>query len=194
MKDILKKEFGSKLEDRKIYYYMESNKIKVEEVIKDYSNYIYKIIRNFNLNLSTEDAEEVVLDVFLALWKNTERLDINQSMTAYIGGITKNLIKYKFRGLQISDNIDDYQEKISDFENVEEIIIENQRQKIILEELNKFKKEDKAVFVEYYYENSSIKDIGEKLKMSESKVKSKLFRVRKKLSKSLKEMGYGYEE
>ena len=173
---------------------MESNKIKVEEVIKDYSNYIYKIIRNFNLNLSTEDAEEVVLDVFLALWKNTERLDINQSMTAYIGGITKNLIKYKFRGLQISDNIEDYQEKISDFENVEEIIIENQRQKIILEELNKFKKEDKAVFVEYYYENSSIKDIGEKLKMSESKVKSKLFRVRKKLSKSLKEMGYGYEE
>ena len=173
---------------------MESNKIKVEEVIKDYSNYIYTIIRNFNLNLSTEDAEEVVLDVFLALWKNTERLDINQSMTAYIAGITKNLIKYKFRGLKISDNIDDYQEKISDFENVEEIIIENQRQKIILEELNKFKKEDKAVFVEYYYENSSIKDIGEKLKMSESKVKSKLFRVRKKLSKSLKEMGYGYEE
>lgn len=182
------------MEDRKIYYYMESNKIKVEEVIKDYSNYIYTIIRNFNLNLSTEDAEEVVLDVFLALWKNTERLDINQSMTAYIAGITKNLIKYKFRGLKISDNIDDYQEKISDFENVEEIIIENQRQKIILEELNKFKKEDKAVFVEYYYENSSIKDIGEKLKMSESKVKSKLFRVRKKLSKSLKEMGYGYEE
>ena len=173
---------------------MESNKIKVEEVIKDYSNYIYTIIRNFNLNLSTEDAEEVVLDVFLALWKNTERLDINQSMTAYIGGITKNLIKYKFRGLKISDNIEDYQEKISDFENVEEIIIENQRQKIILEELNKFKKEDKAVFIEYYYENSSIKDIGEKLKMSESKVKSKLFRVRKKLSKSLKEMGYGYEE
>ena len=182
------------MEDRKIYYYMENNKIKVEEVIKDYTNYIYAIIRNFNLNLSTEDAEEVVLDVFLALWKNTERLDINQSMTAYIGGITKNLIKYKFRGLKISDNIDDYQEKISNFENVEEIIIENQRQKIILEELNKFKKEDKAVFIEYYYENSSIEDIGEKLKMSESKVKSKLFRVRKKLSKSLKEMGYGYEE
>ena len=182
------------MEDRKIYSYIENNKLKVEEVIKDYTNYVYAIIRNFNLNLSDEDAEEVILDVFLALWKNTEKLDINKSMTAYIGGITKNLIKYKFRGLMLSVNIEDFEEKISDFGNVEDVFLQNQRQKIILEELGRFKKEDKAVFIEYYYDNNSIKDIAKNFKMSESKVKSKLFRVRKKLCKTLKERGYGYDE
>lgn len=182
------------MEDRKIYSYIENNRLKVKEVIKDYTNYIYAIIKNFNLNLPAEDAEEVVLDVFLALWKNTEKLDINKSMTAYIGGITKNLIKYKFRGLKLNANINDFEEKIFDLGNVEDVFLQNQRQKIILEELGKQKKEDKAVFIEYYYDNKSIKDIAKNLKMSESKVKSKLFRVRKKLCNALKERGYGYDE
>lgn len=182
------------MEDKKIYNYMENNKIKVEEVIRDYTNYVYAIIRNYNLNLFAEDEEEVALDVFLVLWKNTEKLDINKSMTAYIGGITKNLIKYKFRGIKLNVNIEDFEEKISSFENIEQKLMQKQRQKIILEELNNFKKEDKAVFIEYYYDNNSIKDIAKDFKMSESKVKSKLFRVRKKLCKALKERGYGYEE
>ena len=182
------------MKDRKIYSYIENNKLNIEEIMKDYTNYIYTIIRNFNLNLSQEDSEEVVLDVFMVLWKNKEKLDINRSMSAYIGGITKNLIKYKFRQIKDTNNIEDFELKLTDSINIESILIQKQKQKIILDELEKIKKEDKDVFIEYYYDNCSIKEISKKLNMSESKVKSKLFRVRKKLSKVLKERGYSSDE
>ena len=38
-----------------------------------------------------------MLDVFLTLWKNQGKLDREKSMSAYIGGITKNLMKYKYK-------------------------------------------------------------------------------------------------
>ena len=117
------------MKDRKIYSYIENNKLNIEEIMKDYTNYIYTIIRNFNLNLSKEDSEEVVLDVFMVLWKNKEKLDINRSMSAYIGGITKNLIKYKFRQIKDTNNIEDFEEKLADFTNIETILIQNQKQK-----------------------------------------------------------------
>ena len=57
----------------------------------------------------------------------------------------------------------------------------------------KFKKKIE-VFVEYYYDERSIKEISKIFNMSESKIKSKLFRVRKKLNKVLKKRGYSSNE
>ena len=56
------------------------------------------------------------------------------------------------------------------------------------------KAEDREVFIEYYYDEKSIKDISKIFNMSESKVKSKLFRTRKRLGKALKKRGYGANE
>lgn len=91
MKDIFEKEFRSKLkvENEKIYTYIENNKLQMEKIMETYNNYISTIIRNSHINLSNEDVEEVILDVFLTLWKNQNKLDINKSMSAYISGITK---------------------------------------------------------------------------------------------------------
>ena len=86
-----------KVEDNKIYHYIENGNLQIKKIIGDYSNYINTIIRNSYINLSCEDTEEVVLDVFLTIWKNQEKLDISKSMSAYISGITKNLVKYKYR-------------------------------------------------------------------------------------------------
>ena len=95
MKDIFEKEFRSKLkvENEKIYTYIENNKLQMEKIMETYNNYISTIIRNSHINLSNEDVEEVILDVFLTLWKNQNKLDINKSMSAYISGITKNYIR-----------------------------------------------------------------------------------------------------
>ena len=95
MKDIFEKEFRSKLkvENEKIYTYIENNKLQMEKIMETYNNYISTIIRNSHINLSNEDVEKVILDVFLTLWKNQNKLDINKSMSAYISGITKNYIR-----------------------------------------------------------------------------------------------------
>lgn len=196
MKDIFEKEFRSKLkvENEKIYTYIENNKLQMEKIMETYNNYISTIIRNSHIILSNEDVEEVILDVFLTLWKNQNKLDINKSMSAYISGITKNLIKYKYRQCKITPNIEEYEEKLIDNSNIEITLLQNEKQKIISEELEKIKQEDKEIFIEYYYDDKNIKEISKKFNMTESKVKSKLFRVRKRLNKILKKRGYSSNE
>ncbi|MCI9063674.1 MAG: sigma-70 family RNA polymerase sigma factor, partial [Clostridia bacterium] len=141
-----------------------------------------------------EKVEEITLDVFLTLWKNTSKLDTNSIMSAYIAGITKNLIKLKYRKIKFLDNIDDYEDKIVDLSNIEMVLSNNEKYMIIMEELRNLKSEDKEVFISYYNNEIKIKDLSKIYNMSESKIKSKLYRVRKKLNKKLKERGYGINE
>lgn len=173
---------------------MAQDKLLMKEIMEDYTNYVYTIIRNFSISLSKEDIEEVVLDVFLTLWKNQDKLDVDKSMSAYISGITKNLIKYKYRQTKVMANIEDYEEYLIDFTNIEFILTQNEKEKIISNELDMLKKEDREIFIEYYYTGKNIKEISRKYHMRDSKVKSKLFRVRKRLNKVLSKRGYGSNE
>lgn len=59
-------------------------------------------------------------------------------------------------------------------------------------ELEKLKDIDKQIFIEYYYKDKSIKKISTLFNMSETKIKSKLFRIRKRIKKSLKGRGYDF--
>ncbi len=182
------------VKNRKIYTYIDDNNLKIEEIMQDYTNYIYTIIRNFNINLSDEDNEEIVLDVFLTLWRNQTKLDINKNMSSYIGGITKNLIKYKCRQNKLVLNIDDFDEKLLDLNNIELFLIQDEKKQIIASELEKVKREEKQVFIMYYYDNKSVNIISKQLNISNSKVKIILFRTRRKIRKALKERGYGCDE
>lgn len=54
--------------------------------------YIFMIIKNSGCVFDNEDIEEIASDVFLAIWKNKEKLDINKEIAPYIAGTTKKLI------------------------------------------------------------------------------------------------------
>lgn len=127
-------------------------KLDLEKIIQDYSGYVYTIVRNSYSVLSKEDIDEVSLDVFMTLWKNTEKLDVTRSMSAYIAGITKNLIKYKKRQNKFQvQNIDNFDEEMIELENVELVVMQNEREKMISSELDLLKSIDKEIFIEYYY-------------------------------------------
>lgn len=180
-----------KLETRnkKISNYIYNNELKLEDVINDFYNYVNTIIINSNMLISNEDKEEIIFDVFFAVWKNLKKLDINKNMDVYISGITKNLIKRKYRDLKINYNIDDYEENLISSSNIELYLIENERRKFIIDKIKKFKKIDEEIFLQYYYEEKSIKEIAEFHNISQSRVKTKLFRLRIKLKKLLKNGG-----
>lgn len=79
----------------KIDNYFIDDVLQVEALMNDYTNYILTIIRKFSFNLSEEDIEEIMLDVFLTIWNNQEKLIRDCNMSPYIAGITKNLIRKK---------------------------------------------------------------------------------------------------
>ena len=72
--------------------FYKDNKLEIEKVIEKYTAYTYSIIKTRVTKIRKEDAEEIISDVFLALWNNRNKLDLNKSMSLYISGITKNLI------------------------------------------------------------------------------------------------------
>ena len=153
------------------------------------------IIKNSGYLFSNEDIEEIASDVFLVIWKNKERLDINKEIAPYIAGTTKKLI------LKRKNNIKNNNENIEEYENflygknsdIHIKIEENEKINILTNELTKMKEEDKNIFTYYYYHSKSIKDISSLLKISQIIVKSRLSRIRKKLKNELEKRGYGYE-
>ena len=166
--------------------------LELEELINKYSNYIYTTITNTsNGNLLEEDIEEIVADTFFILWRNRENINTNGDVRFYLAGISKNLVRQKFRKLKIDYNIDDYEgfliDNMEDYEKREKEIIINRQ-------LNKISEIDRKIFIMFYYNSNKIKEIAEQLDISEISVKTKLFRIRKKIKKELERQGYSYGE
>ena len=167
--------------------------LDIENVIKCYNAYIYKILSNTISN--EQDIEEILSDVFIILWKNYKRLDKQDKIKPYLIGITKNLIKKKYREYSIKiDDIEIYEDTIVQNTNIEELVENKEKSRIISNTLNNMKELEKAVFIMFYYNQKKIKEIAKSLNISEAKVKIILHRVRKCIKKKLKERGYDYEK
>ena len=128
--------------------------------------------------------------MFCVLWKNQDKLELDKEMSAYLVGITRNLIGKKYRNISRDSNLYDFEDFLYSTGNIE-LQVENQdKNKIIFDELQKCKKEDREIFMNFYYYSRSIKEIAIILRISESKVKSRLHRIRKRLRKVLEKRGY----
>ena len=177
-----------KIKNDKIYSYIANNKLEIEKIVKEFSNYIYTIIKNNWYNVRNEDAEEIISDVFLTLWNNQYKLDKEKSISSYIAGITKNFIRKKYKPEKY-ENIEDFREELIASDELELYSEVNEKNEVVIQELEKLNKEDQKVFMYYYFEQKSIKEISKILNFSESKVKMKLHRTRKKLKSKLNEIG-----
>lgn len=168
--------------------------MELEKIVNKYTNYLYTTVTNMSyVNLSSEDIEEIISDVFFIFWKNKEKFDTSKKLNLYLAGIAKNLIKSKYRKIHINSNIEDYESILIDNYDISYNYEQIEKARIIEDSLNCMSKEDKDMFVLYYYFSKSIKEISNELNCSEFKIKSKLFRIRKKIRTNLERGGYRYE-
>lgn len=168
--------------------YYKNNEIDMDQIIEDFTPYITTIIKKgTNNKLSFEDKEEIYSDTFFILWKNRNRLNINVSLNSYLAGITKNLIKEKYRKLKIVYDISDFENDVLNSVNM----YENDRELIwdIEQKIKGLKDIDIKIVNLFYYSSVSIKDIAKKLNISELNVKTRLHRIRKKIKKELNNGG-----
>ena len=180
------------MEENTIEKYIKNNILDIEQLIKDYKTYIYTIAKNNSKGfLKNEDIEEIVSDTFLTIWHNKNKIEKNKILKNYISAVTKNLVLKKFREKQSSNlNISLNDENLSSEYNDIEYVYENSLiEKTINEELKNFTKSEYQIFTKYYYFSKSIKEIASEMNISESLVKVKLHRVRKKLKERLKSKG-----
>ena len=174
--------------------FLNNGVLNIEDIVNSYSSYIYAMLKN-SIN-NSEDIEEIISDVFVALWHNYRKLESNAKIKPYLIGITKNLIKKKYRELSndaIMSDISDFDNSVEVLVNVENIAEGSEKSRIIMNALSDLKYEEKQTFIMFYYNSKKVKEIAEVLGISTSKVKTTLHRVRKKLKCELKKGGYSYE-
>lgn len=173
--------------DREIKRYIKNNELDLERIINEYSSYIAIIINNIaSTNLSNEDKEEIISEVFFILWKNKHKLDINKSLSSYIAGITRNLVKEYLRKIKINVDISDYENSLYGYDKIDFLDTNIQEIRHIEKKLENMKEIDKTIFLDFYYSSKSIKDIAKEQKMSEFSVKQRLYRIRNKIKKEVK--------
>lgn len=109
--------------------------------------------------------------------KNINPLD------AYLAGITRNLVKEKFRKLKVHANIDDYENLI--LIDSETCFEERQQIGDIRNKLGKLKEIDIKILSLFYYELKTLKDIAIELNITENNVKQRLHRIKKKVKSNI---------
>lgn len=165
--------------------YVENEQLNIEQVIKDYSGYVYTAIINIAGNLSDEDIEEILSDVFFIFWKKKDTLKKDDKISFYLVGIAKNLIKEKYRKQKDNLNIEDFENNISINDDIYEYYEEKCRIEQIQKIVNNLDDIDKAIFRLFYYNNQKSREISRKLKMNEITIRSRLHRIRKQIKENI---------
>lgn len=137
---------------------------------------LFLIALSFTKN--RDDAEDILQNVFLKLWKNTKRFENEEHMDKWLTAVavneSKNYIKSPFRRKSVPL---EYAENMYTFNDESD----NDLFRVVM----KLKPKESAVIHLFYYEDMSVKDIAKILRVKESAVKTRLSRARVHLKEML---------
>ncbi len=139
-----------------------------------YKNTVYSVIFNYVQN--TEDSADLLQEVFIKLYAGEYNFAGDEHMKAWLIRVSVNLCKNHLRSSKIR-KIVPLEEEIPFFDKKED----NELIKIVFTLPEKYR----IPIHLFYYEEYSIKEIGDILNMPEATVKIRLKRGREKLSKIL---------
>jgi RNA polymerase sigma-70 factor (ECF subfamily) len=167
--------------------FLQRNNSAIIEFQQKYARFLRSIA--YNILKNNEDAEEVVNDTLMKLW---ESIPPNQpdNLAAYAGKIARNNALNRVKKNKMTTTVfEELEECIADNSEVESIVDNAKITEVINKFLEKTHKNERIVFVRRYYGGENIEDIAAYTGYSESKVKSMLFRLRKKLKAELETEG-----
>jgi len=181
------------LKKERLKEYLINGRVNIDQMLEDFYSYLYLIVRNsVSVAITEEDIEEILSDVFVAMWKNSERLPDTTLVKPYLAGIAKNRIKNQYRKTELNNSLEDYEEYLADTTSLEKMTEEREQEQVIQTALKEMKPEEQQIFSLFYYSAKSVREIAQSLEISTSKVKTTLHRMRKKLKRNLEDGGYGY--
>ncbi|MCL2500582.1 MAG: RNA polymerase sigma factor [Defluviitaleaceae bacterium] len=174
--------------------FFERDEAGIEEAKHKYSKRLFMIAKN--ILRSNEDAEECVNDTLLKAW-NSIPPNRPQMLGAYLSKITRNrsLNRWEERnaakrgGGEVTQLLGELGESVPAPNTTEQAYDETQTTAAINIFLAKADKTARILFVLRYFHGESITGISARLKMNENRIKSTLFRLRKKLRSYLEKEG-----
>lgn len=152
--------------------YFSKNKF-LEDTIEKYSNMIYRLAIARTRNV--ENAQDVYQEVFLRLAKKMPQFESEEHKKAWLIRVTINCSKNILNS--------SFERHRADLD--ENLKFDTPEKHEIYYEVLKLPIKYRTVIHLYYYEEYSIKEISQILKVNENTIKSRLARARKELEKTV---------
>ncbi len=163
----------------------------LNEIIKKNKQNVKNIIRLITKEEENEDLEQ---EVYVKVWKNSDRYKEQGSITGWINTIAKNVskdyLKSAYRKRQdITTSDDNILVLIKDKKSTpENRLIKTERQKQILQAINNLKPKFKEVILLCEVEGYSYEECSKKLKCPLGTIKSRIYNAKKELAEKLKDL------
>lgn len=161
-----------------------------KEIIKTNQNNVKSIIRL----ITKENNEDLEQEVYIKVWKNSEKYQEKGSFKSWINTIAKNVSKDYLKSVQKRNQDaltgdDDVFNSIKDKKGPPELrVINNDRQKIITTAIESLKPKFKEVIMLCEILGYSYEETAFKLKCPLGTVKSRLYNAKKELAEKLKDL------
>lgn len=153
-------------------------KPSVEILIEKYRNNLY--VMAFSVCKNTQDAEDVVQDTFIQYWSQKKEFESEQHIRAWLIRVAINKAKNKnntfFRRNALP--LEDYMQML---------VFESEESSGLFEAVMNLPEKYRIVIHLFYYEDYSVNEIANILKLTQNNVKTRLSRGRGLLRNTLKE-------
>ena len=137
-----------------------------------------------------EDLEEIVSDVFVALWRTAERLDEGKPLKGYLAAIARNASVDRLRRQRPEDPLpEDDLLTADEAQGPEAETLRREQAETLRRLLLEMAADDRAIFIRFYYCRQTVHEIASLMGMNESTVKARLSRARIALRKVLLRRG-----
>lgn len=158
-----------------------------KEIIEVNKNSIKAVIRKIT-SYENEDLEQ---EVYLRIWKNSDKYKEQGKLKSFVNTIARNISLDYLKSKKVKNEVLSYDEEevfkdIKDKKpDPETKIINLERQKRILKEINKLKPKLREIIIYTEFYDLSYEDCAKKLKCPIGTVKSRVYNAKKELAKSL---------
>lgn len=177
----------------KLFWNRDENAIA--ETSKKYGSYCYSIAKNILQN--KEDSDECVNDTYLNAWNALPPHKPNV-LSAFLGKITRNLAfdRYSFNhaekrgGGEVSIVLDEIAEIVSDSNDIERAVDNNELAHAINEFLSELPTDKRKMFVLRYWYSEKVSTVAKQFGITENACSVQLNRIRQKLRKHLNDGGF----
>lgn len=132
---------------------------------------------------SSDEAKDLVQDLFFSLWTKRETLSVNSSLSAYLfAAIKYKIINYIEANIVKRDYINSLDKAVIDYDNsTREKIAYNDLDSFLQTGINTLSPKVREVFQLSRQENLSINEIAERLQVSHQTVKNQISKALKTL-------------
>ena len=160
-----------------------------QQLVERYKNLVFTL--SIKMLKNREEAEEVSQDVFVKIYQSLNKFKGDSKLSSWIYKITfhkcLDVIK-KNKKFQADVELNDYNSAhLESIDNALQTLINEERQQMIRQCINKLPSIDAVLLTMHYFDELTLEEIADIVKLKTNNVKVKLYRARQKLATILNE-------